>query len=168
MARYSSRHARKLLYSLLLLFVAPSRAEYLDETAPVFTSIKQKPPVEYEDYKKIGFEVRGKNLHGVKIKATKSILERGVECQDLNQFDYNISEINTLEFYRAQFELTVPNNVQGNIYLCSLRRIKQDTGPGPVLFRNVIFKWFSQGHNVTLNVNSTGQQKFAGYDQSRP
>nr|XP_023017466.1 metal transporter CNNM4 [Leptinotarsa decemlineata] len=160
MARYLSRHAEEILYFVLVLFVAPFCTAFVDEYAPVFNSIEVKPPVEHEDYKTIVFEVRGRNIHnGIQVKATKSEFERGAECQDLNQFNYHISEIRTLEYKWGKYELRVPKDVQGNIYLCLPRKVGKDSGLVPSLFSSV-YKWYSQGPNVTIDVpytNLTGR-----------
>ncbi|XP_074033654.1 metal transporter uex isoform X2 [Leptinotarsa decemlineata] len=160
MARYLSRHAEEILYFVLVLFVAPFCTAFVDEYAPVFNSIEVKPPVEHEDYKTIVFEVRGRNIHnGIQVKATKSEFERGAECQDLNQFNYHISEIRTLEYKWGKYELRVPKDVQGNIYLCLPRKVEKDSGLVPSLFSSV-YKWYSQGPNVTIDVpytNLTGR-----------
>ncbi|CAH1118973.1 unnamed protein product [Phaedon cochleariae] len=153
MAIYSHRHAEKILCCFLIL-LCPSFTAFSDNVySPEFYSVSQEPPVENEDYKKIRFEVRGRNIHkGVRIKATENKSERGVECEDLKS-NYNFTEIQTFEFQKAEYELTVPRNLQGNIYLCLPSQVIKNSGVPP-LFNSEIFKWFSQGPNVTLDITS--------------
>ncbi|XP_028131005.1 unextended protein [Diabrotica virgifera virgifera] len=157
MARYSPRAVEKIL-TILLLFVIvnPSKPAFLeDPNLPEFISATSKPPVEYENDKKIIFEVRGRNIQkDIIIKATKNKSERDSECEDLT-VPYNISEIHVSEFKTAQYELTVPRTLQGDIYLCLPRQIKKPSVQVPQLFHPKLFyKWVHQGPNVSVNVTS--------------
>ncbi|XP_056636356.1 unextended protein [Diorhabda sublineata] len=155
MAKHSPRAVDKIL-SIIFLFaiVNPTRTSPLEDSYdPEFTSITARPPVEYEDYKKIIFQVRGRNIyHGIQIKATKNISERNTKCEDL-KVPYNISEIQSLEFQSAQYELTVPKNVQGNIYLCLPRKVRENSGLPP-LYNSQFYQWYHQGPNISVDVSS--------------
>lgn len=156
MARYSHRAVEKILKVLFFvtLLDRASLALVPDQFAPEFNSLTQKSPVDYEDSKKIVFEVRGRNIHsGIKIKATKDKSDRDTECEDLKVL-YNVSEIQTFEFQKAQYELTVPKNVQGNIYLCLPRKVRENTGQVPSLYNSVFYKWYHQGPGVFVDVTS--------------
>lgn len=160
MARVLSRQLQKYIYGLLALSLSVVSggfaAQINDDFAPEFHSIKQTAITENVDYKKIVFEVRGRNIKsGIAIKATASnTTDRNRECSEDLKFHYNFNELQTHEFQWAQYELTVPRDARGEIYLCLPRRVRNNHGFVTPIFSGDFFTWFSQGPDVKLNLNT--------------
>lgn len=156
MARVSSRLVQKYIHVLIALSIGiiVNAAQLKDDFAPEFHSIEQIKVTQNEDYKKVLFTVRGRNIHsGLQIKATaKNNTDRFSECAEDLKY-YNFSEVQT-EFKWAQYELTVPRDAQGDIYLCLPRRVKDNHGFVVSYLNSEFFKWFPQGPEIRLNLTS--------------
>lgn len=156
MARYQSRQVIISKYFVLVFLVSSTIAiaTDTDDFTPEFHALKQLSLSENADYKKVTFEVRGRNIgKGISIKATANKSNRNAECKNLKS-NYNVSEIQTNEFTWAQYALYVPLDAQGDIYLCLPKQVKKNSGTIGPWFTNEFFKWFHQGPNVTINITS--------------
>lgn len=162
MASYSPRAVEKLICFLVVSSISPILSAYVPGNgfAPEFNSLEQISVIDSlvrdEDYKKVLFEVRGRNIYnGMQIKVTKDKSEKNTECENF-LVSYNVSELSTDEFKTARYELTVPNSVQGIVYLCLPHQVKENSELiPPSIFESDFFKWYHQGSNVTLNLTSS-------------
>lgn len=158
MARYSPRLVKKLICFLIVLSIGPVSSAYVPGNGfePEFNSLEQISVIDDEDYKKVLFEVRGRNIYkGMQIKITTDKSEKYTECENFI-VNSNISELSTDEFKTAQYELTVPNSVQGVVYLCLPHQVEENSELiPPSIFKSDFLKWYNQGPNVTLNLTSS-------------
>lgn len=160
MARESSRHVQKYIHVLIVLSlgIVANAVQVKDDSAPEFHSIEDIKVTQNADYKKLLFTVRGRNIDsGLQIKATaKNSTDRFSECEEDLKYHYNFSEVETYEFQWAQYELTVPRDVQGEIYLCLPRKVKDIHGSVLPFFKlnGVYYKWFPQGQDIKLNLTT--------------
>lgn len=137
--------------------------QHIDDFDPQITSIETKHIIEKKDYKKIVFEVYGRNIQkGINIHVTDLPANRNAICKkDLNfnnNINYNVSEVWTHEFIMAQYELFIPNKFNGILYLClphhkTIQNIRDNSGwIPPNLIKSDL--WYHQGPNITINTTT--------------
>lgn len=130
----------------------------VDDLSPSFLSVEQKIIKENVDYKQVTFDVRGRNIpKASEIKVTTTKKDRLSECDDLN-FNYNISEKQNSDSKWAHYVLTVPKSVNGFVYFCLPKFIKNNAGRNTMIFDNN-FKWIHQGADIKIDFSQESQQE---------
>lgn len=126
----------------------------LDKLAPEFDTLRPINLTKNENFTKVVFEVRGKNIiPNIRIKTTIEKAEKNSLCQE--DLKYPIREIFVGDT-SGSYEISVPRNVAGNFYLCLPHEnpdYKEDEVKfPPSVFSSVPRKWVHQGPDVAVTV----------------
>lgn len=173
MARLPSRFIKTYINKLfVIVFITlhcglvrgTERKHDIADYDPQIVSVEQKHIVAKEDYKKIVFELHGRNIQkGTLVRVTDLPSARNELCKaDLKQtqnINYNVSELWTHEFVTGRYELYLPTRFNGLLYFClphGIQNTDDSTSwiPPNLIKSDLYHKWYHQGPNITLNTST--------------
>lgn len=156
MGSTSSRRFKNVSFLLtVILWLVVEKVVGIEDNIPEFFTLNVKR-VSNEtqnnvSYTRVLFDVQGRNLYPkMRVKVTHNMSQRNAVCRDAD-FVYNISEIQTDQKW-AQYNLTVPLGVGGNLYFCLPHQTRENQ-IGLIksnILDSAVYEWFHQGPSVIV------------------
>ncbi|XP_044258236.1 unextended protein isoform X2 [Tribolium madens] len=140
---------------VLSVYLSTSFVNSEDQFAPYFeTLLQSKNITKNENFTKVQFEVRGRNIYSdLQIKTTKEKAAKGALCTE--DLKFPIVDIVTRK-ESALYEIQVPRGIGGDFYLCLPHKNPDYRENANKMPPNVLhggpYNWYHQGPEVVIRV----------------